>query len=199
MNAILTNHTSPETAYVVNNYPYGWTLRCKIRYWIEDGGRKGQRFCSQTTNPKLAGEVWNKPKKSIYAFVMVMFLNDQGHVKYEALATGSPAEIVNFRDRYASQLSEWSRKALEYLEKVSRRVNPVCWAEFEAKNAPALYTFEWNEGGFNSVMARTEAEALENVRQQFGSSALTVNKRTIRRLDSKEEQAAYFRNIPLMD
>lgn len=32
---VLSGHTSPETAYVVDDYPYGFRLRCKIRYWIE--------------------------------------------------------------------------------------------------------------------------------------------------------------------
>jgi hypothetical protein len=32
MKTILPDHTTPETAYVVDDYPYGFTLRCKIRY-----------------------------------------------------------------------------------------------------------------------------------------------------------------------
>lgn len=63
-------HTSPETAYVVEDYPYGFRLRCKIRYWIEAHPRHGFRFVSQTTNPKVSGEVWNKPKASIYSDVV---------------------------------------------------------------------------------------------------------------------------------
>ena len=48
---ILQGHTSPETAYVVDDYPYGYTLRCRIRYWLEVNERHGVRFVSQTTNP----------------------------------------------------------------------------------------------------------------------------------------------------
>ncbi len=41
---ILNGHISPETAYVVEDYPYGYTLRCTIRYWLETatkGSAKG--------------------------------------------------------------------------------------------------------------------------------------------------------------
>lgn len=69
----LFGHTSPETALVVEDYPYGFTLRCKIRYWLEFNGHKGFRFGSQTTNPKVTGsEFWNKPKYSTYAPFAVM-------------------------------------------------------------------------------------------------------------------------------
>jgi hypothetical protein len=32
---ILKGHISQETAYLVDDYPYGFRLRCKIRYWLE--------------------------------------------------------------------------------------------------------------------------------------------------------------------
>lgn len=83
---VLQGHTSPDTAYVVDDYPYGYILRCKIRYWIETAakGAKGgqQRFMSQTTNPKAAGEVWNKPKGSTYAPMAVMYLDENDHVQW---------------------------------------------------------------------------------------------------------------------
>ncbi len=80
---LLFNHTSPETAYVVNDYPYGCRLRCKIRYWLEYSKSKGIRFCSQTTNPKVNGEVWNKPKKSNYSiWGGAMYLDDNNHVEW---------------------------------------------------------------------------------------------------------------------
>jgi hypothetical protein len=53
-------HLSPETAYLVSDYPYGFRLRCKIRYWLEHHPKRGTRFVSQTTNPNAAGEVWNR-------------------------------------------------------------------------------------------------------------------------------------------
>lgn len=80
----LTGHTSPETAFVVNDYPYGFTLRCKIRYWVETT-KHGQRFCSQTTNPRKSSsvDIWNKPKKDTYnRFVTLLLDNDETSEKY---------------------------------------------------------------------------------------------------------------------
>ena len=74
---LLHNHVSPETAYVVSDYPYGFTLRCQIRYWLEHSPRHGFRLMSQTSNPKKPGLVWNKPKGSTYCrFGGAMFLDD---------------------------------------------------------------------------------------------------------------------------
>lgn len=57
----LTGHTSPDTAYVLDDYPYGRTLRCAIRCWVETGAtdrtRGQQRLTSQTANPKHAATV----------------------------------------------------------------------------------------------------------------------------------------------
>lgn len=83
---ILKGHTSPETAYVVDDYPYGYTLRCKIRYWLEHKAGHGVRLVSQTTNPKRPGEVWNKPKASTYCkFAGCMYLDDKAHVQWSGL------------------------------------------------------------------------------------------------------------------
>jgi hypothetical protein len=82
---ILSGHTSPETAYLVDDYPYGFTLRCKIRYWLEHHPKRGFRFVSQTTNPKR-GHIWNKPKASTYCrFGGCMYLNEEGHVTWSGL------------------------------------------------------------------------------------------------------------------
>lgn len=91
----LYGHTSPETAYVVDDYPYGYRLRCSIRYWLEFSPRHGWRFCSQTSNPKRPGLVWNAPKRSTYVYVSAcMYLNADGHVKWTGLGVYSSADAV---------------------------------------------------------------------------------------------------------
>lgn len=88
----LYGHTSPETAYLVQDYPYGFTLRCQIRYWIERKPSKGFRFGSQTTNPKR-GNVWNKPKYSTYVeYAAAMYLDDNGHVQWRGVGVYSDPE-----------------------------------------------------------------------------------------------------------
>jgi hypothetical protein len=105
---LLSGHTSPETAYVVDDYPYGYRLRCKIRYWLEYKAKKGFRFISQTTNPKRPGEVWNKPKASTYAlFGGAMYLNEEGHVRFAALSEySSGAEAKAWADQYGAAVPE---------------------------------------------------------------------------------------------
>jgi hypothetical protein len=96
---VLYGHTSPATAYVVDDYPYGRTLRCKIRYWLENHPKRGARFVHQTTNPKVESrEFWNKPHKSTYADIgAVLYLDDKGHVQWTALKTwAKPSEVREF-------------------------------------------------------------------------------------------------------
>lgn len=108
MQLLPNTHTSPETAYVVDGYPYGFRLRCKIRYWLEHHPKRGFRFVSQTTNPKREGEVWNKPKASTYVrFGAAMYLDEEGHVAWAGLSeycTG--AEAQRFLDAYGTAVPE---------------------------------------------------------------------------------------------
>lgn len=110
---LLNGHTSPETAYTVDDYPYGFRLRCKIRYWLEHDPKRGFRFVSQTTNPKR-GNVWNKPKASTYCkFGGAMFLDDAGHVQWAGLTEYSSAqEATAFRDTYGAGVPESGREVL---------------------------------------------------------------------------------------
>ena len=110
---ILKGHISPDTAYVVDDYPYGYTLRCKIRYWLEHKPGKGFRLVSQTTNPKR-GHVWNKPKASTYMkFGGCMFLDDNGHVQWNGLSEySSGAEAKAFLDTYGEGVPEAGQEIL---------------------------------------------------------------------------------------
>jgi hypothetical protein len=110
---ILTGHVSPETAYGVAGYPYGFKLRCTIRYWLEYAPKRGFRFVSQTTNPKR-GDVWNKPKASTYAkFGGCMFLDENGHVQWAGLNEYcSGAEAQAWLDTYGEGVPEAGRELL---------------------------------------------------------------------------------------
>ncbi len=114
MTTILTGHVSPETAYVVPDYPYGYRLRCKIRYWLEYRAGHGYRLVSQTTNPKRPGEVWNKPKASTYArFAACMYLDDDNHVQWTALDQYANAQEANdWMVNYGSGVPEQGRVLL---------------------------------------------------------------------------------------
>jgi len=106
----LKGHTSQETAYVVADYPYGFRLRCQIRYWLEFKKGKGFRFVSQTSNPKVAGLVWNKPKASTYIEnAAFMYLDSKGHVEWHGLGIYADAAESNaFKAAYGAHINdEW--------------------------------------------------------------------------------------------
>lgn len=90
----LYGYDSASNAYVVEDYPYGFKLRTKIRYWLEQGaGKKGFRFVSQTMDPKRG--VWNKPKASTYAdFAAAMYLDENGHVQWTGLGMYADGDKV---------------------------------------------------------------------------------------------------------
>jgi hypothetical protein len=110
---LLFNHTSPDTAYVVDDYPFGFRLRCKIRYWLEYKPNHGFRLMSQTTNPKR-GDIWNKPKASTYCkFGGAMYLDDKDHVQWTGLSEYSDgARAKAFQDTYSAAVPEAGRNTL---------------------------------------------------------------------------------------
>lgn len=143
---VLHGHISPDTAYLVTDYPYGRTLRCQIRYWLhtaDKGQHKHQtRFTSQTTNPKRDGTVWNQPKSSTYATWMVMYLdhtqqNRAGENYVRHLATGLWVDAA-FADRVRlcgayTQLGDDSRKLLDALTEQSKRINHATWDHYDQR------------------------------------------------------------------
>lgn len=87
----LYGHTSEATAYLVDDYPYGFRERAQIRYWLEHKPKKGWRFVSQTLNPKT-GRL-NKPKASTYAdWGAAMYLDEKGHVQWTGVGPYTDAE-----------------------------------------------------------------------------------------------------------
>jgi hypothetical protein len=110
---ILSGHVSPETAYLIDDYPYGFRLRCKMRYWLEYKEGKGFRLWSQTTNPKR-GDHWNTAKPSTYCrFGGCMYLNDEGRVTWSGLSeytTG--AEARAWAERFGEGVPEAGRATM---------------------------------------------------------------------------------------
>jgi len=114
---VLSGHTSPETAYIIADYPYGRILRCKKRVWIETN-KNGQRVVSQTTDPKRPVEFWNKPwnkpKASTYSMVRVLYIDGNGHVQNWAVSPYSDdAEIAQFRSTFCLGLTDRDRAVLD--------------------------------------------------------------------------------------
>lgn len=79
--SILVGHTSKETAYKVDDYPWGFRLRTSIHYWIETKEGFGDRFCSYTINPKTGRAC--APKCGTYSTFLYMYIDEEtGHVKH---------------------------------------------------------------------------------------------------------------------
>jgi hypothetical protein len=86
-NTPIKGAVSPETAVFITDYPYGFRLRCVKRIYLETRKGYGTRVVSQTTNPKAAGIVWNKPKAGTYHDgIVVLNINDDGEQETRVLS-----------------------------------------------------------------------------------------------------------------
>jgi len=137
MKTVLNGHTTADTAYVVDDYPYGFTLRCKMRWWVETKRGFGMRIVTQTTNPKRPGEVWNKPKAGTYCSLVVMYRDEtDGHVHSDGLHIHSgPEQFTRFKAEYYAQLATPHRELYDRMEAYSRKTSPRCWTEFDGKHS----------------------------------------------------------------
>lgn len=120
----LKGHTSPDTAYVVADYPYGFRLRTSIRYWLETNGH-GTRFVSQTVNPKTGA--WNKPKASTYCSLGVMVRDESnGHISWTGWTPYAGQDgLQQFAADYADALTDFDKVhiacTLKMYEKIAAR------------------------------------------------------------------------------
>ena len=121
---VLRNYENEDTAFVVNDYPYGFRLRTKIRYWVETKKGYGQRFCSQTLNPKT--DKWNKPKKGTYNVIIGMYKDENDHITYETLSSGgwSKEEQIQEFEKVFSPFTEHQTKAIRYI-RATNKANEV--------------------------------------------------------------------------
>lgn len=109
-------HTSQATAFMIDDYPYGRTLRCRRRVWLESHPTRGFRFVSQTEHPTK--KVWNKPHTSTYIEIAAgLYLDEQGHVAWTGVGSYTePAKALEFVQTFgakcegASRLIDWASK-----------------------------------------------------------------------------------------
>lgn len=120
-----STHNTPETAYVIEDYPFGRTLRCFKRMWVETavkGAKKGlQRVVYQTTTkgvnvckdeyesaPMDMAHAWNKPKAGTYGVIQIMFIDpDTGYIEIDGLGQYPWEEhVAKFQAKYGDDLDE---------------------------------------------------------------------------------------------
>ena len=112
----LVGHTSQDSALICSDYPYGFRLRCQIRYWVETKKGFGQRFVSQTLNPKTGK--WNKPKAGTYNVIAILIEDEIGHVGIDVLHSGGwdKEDVIKaFEQRHAEALGEYEKAAIKYI------------------------------------------------------------------------------------
>ena len=127
---------SLETAYIVQDYPYSFTLRCEKAYWIETKAKSGQRLVTCTKNPKNGK--WNKPKASTYDAVTVLYEDDLGHTKCAAVSNYANTEQLEaFKAKW--ELTEYQAKEIDLRLKAK-----VVLAEYFKKHP---VTFHIQAGG----------------------------------------------------
>ena len=108
--------TSFNNAYVVDDYPYGFTQRTKKAYYVEykAGKGKGYRRVEVTLNPKTGQ--WNAPKKGVYKTALVMYLDDKGYVQYAGVTPYSDTEALKaFAEKY--YLQAYQQEDIAYIVK----------------------------------------------------------------------------------
>jgi hypothetical protein len=160
---VLKGHVSEDTAYVVDDYPYGFRLRCKIRYWVETT-KHGSRFCSQTTNPKVAGEKWNKPKKNTYSDLCALFINEEGHVNCWgwSIAYGDEDKFVKYLENFESCFeSDAEKKVVEKAKFVVATRKKMAAKALEATNGASDNIYDVK--GPHSIVFESAKEASEEM------------------------------------
>lgn len=153
MKTPIFGHTSQETAYLITDYPYGRTLRCQRRVWLESDPKRGVRFVAQTDNPKNGR--WNKPHKSTYTDIAAgLYLDADNHVQWEGIGYYStPEQALAFAQTYGKQAEGGDRL--------------LYWAQKKAKLAQALAD---GKAHFtvNGVKSERTADQLANDSREAG-------------------------------
>jgi hypothetical protein len=138
----LFNHVSPETAYVINKFPFNFGKFTKVRYWVETNPNYGQKLVTQVFDPK--SDSWFAPKHEGYHDIAIITVNDNqideycGHVtpiliKLKPLDVDS---LWNLAHYYVfTPFQKW--KLVEWLH-FRNRVVPPQWQPASAINIPLI-------------------------------------------------------------
>ena len=120
---ILKEQPTEAHPFNVADYPYGFNRRTQMRCYIETT-KRGQRFVSQTLNPKSGN--WNKPKKSTYSRMLFIGLEPEtGHVKQLAIDAYSQEEDTKAIAALSSIFSKFQQSqatAITAIHKVMEKV-----------------------------------------------------------------------------
>ena len=100
-----------DTAQEVDNYPWGYTLKTKRRYWVETT-KHGDRLVYCTLNPK--NNRWCKPKKNTYSGVLVLYRDENDYVQSYGIGKYNADQ-----DRLANLVEELDYNKLTDMQKAT--------------------------------------------------------------------------------
>jgi len=144
----------------------------------------GQRFVSQTLNPK--SNLWNNPKKSTYSNIILIGLNEQEHITYTSLTMYSLEEANKFKTNYDKYLSDYQRteliniiKMLEVYDQVefkikAQRFRNILTGEItEAIDLMQLDNYEEVDEEGNPIDPDNEKQKQKNINRKINSLAIS--------------------------
>lgn len=123
---------SPASAYVINDYPWGFVLKTQQRRWIETSEKHGQRLCIQTKDPKRGH--WCAVKKSTYSWLEVMYVDAEGKVQGAALTIYDASNLDKLSEfEQTWYLDEWQQKRIDDMRHAVAHYNKRKAQQLEAK------------------------------------------------------------------
>lgn len=152
------NHNSLETAYMIDDYPYG-SMRCRMRVWLEHKASKGWRLMQQTENPKNL--VWNKPKASTYVMLAAcMYIDtENNHVEWDGITEYSDhAKVLEFVKTFPGAdiklLTVWSlKKVAMYKALVNKTAHFTMNGEKQEATPTEIEDYKNSLEGWSAVVA----------------------------------------------
>jgi len=88
----LTGHNSFETAYKIEDYPWGYKLRTTMFVWVESVPKKGDRVVRQTIDPR-SGKLC-AAKMSTFSNIKALYLDEKGHIQSTGANIYTSKEVV---------------------------------------------------------------------------------------------------------
>jgi len=135
MKNYIFGHNNSNNAYVIDDYPYGFRERTKMRVWIETKPIKGDRMVTQTLNPKTQN--WNKPKESTFNLIGALYLDDQNHIKWDGISQYSTKDQIT---KFVQEIGGESKLNPEQLKQYKH-------LKGEGDNAEIKYTAKFDKLG----------------------------------------------------
>lgn len=158
----LFGHKDFKNAYEVDDYPYGFNQRTKLRAWIETVSKKGDRFVTVTLNPKT--NKWNKPKASTFTEIGVMYLDEKGHIKWNGVSRyNEPDEVEKFVDEIGGEKNLNSEQKKHYEELTGKNMDDITWTHKFEKRGDKMIMLDIRFDTVNQIKVKDIVSAIDSI------------------------------------